>query len=81
MVTGKWAPAGIGAVHTGRQPDNQQAGIIVAKWRYRAGMIIGMLQGNLVQETGKSGTVSAIRVKFRRVLPRHSVLQRGHYSG
>jgi hypothetical protein len=40
-----------------------------------------VFQGDLIKKTGKSGAISTIRIKFRRILPRHSVFQRGHCSG
>jgi len=39
-------------VHTRCQTDNKQAGVIITKRCYRAGMVIRMLDSNLVKKTG-----------------------------
>jgi hypothetical protein len=37
-------------------------------------VVMGIIEGSLVQKVGESGTISAIGIKFQRVLPRYSAL-------
>ena len=52
MIAGERPASGVGTVHTRCQTDNKQAGIIVTKRCYRAGMVSRMLDSNLVKKTG-----------------------------
>jgi hypothetical protein len=60
-VTGKRASAAVGAMHAGRQPDDQQMRSVVAKGRHRTRVIPGVGNANLIEECGEARTVAAAR--------------------
>ncbi len=65
-IAGEGPSATVGAVHAGREPDDQQFGCGVAEGGHRAGMVIGVAGAHLIEKRGETRTGSAVRVKVHR---------------
>jgi len=63
MITGKWSARAICAVHSGRQSDDQQFCVGITKRRDRPRKIIWPIPLNLIKETRKPWTISAVRAE------------------
>jgi hypothetical protein len=55
MVTSEWTARSIGAMHAGRQSDNQQPGRCITKGLYRPGMVVRVFSRHLAEKTGEPG--------------------------
>ena len=63
MITRERAPRCIGAVHAGRQADNQQGCLWIAEWRDRPAIIIRKATLDFVEESREPRTLAAADVK------------------
>ena len=62
IVAGKRAPARVGAVHAGRQPDDDQPRGRIAKGRHRTAEVPRICFADFVKEAGEPRTAAAIGV-------------------
>ncbi len=65
-IAGEGPTATVGAVHAGREADDQQARLVIAKGGDGAGMVIGVAGAHVIEKRGETRTGSAVRVEVHR---------------
>ena len=64
IVAGEWTPRAVGAMHAGREADDQQAGPRIAEGRHRARMVIRPAATHPGKEAGQARTVGTVHERI-----------------
>ncbi len=67
-VAGEGAAAAVGAVHAGREADDQKLGVRVAKRRHRPGMVGGIAGVDVIQKRGEARAGTAVGIEIHGVV-------------
>lgn len=65
VVTRKWPPTGVSAVHAGCKTDDHQCGIWRAEWRHRRRVVIGVLLPDIFEQSYQARAAPAMRIETR----------------